>query len=190
MGWIEENVAGHDEGVAVGVLANGTVPTYMIGDYRAERHFMDGTWDGPAGEPEEFPAFLRPKCSCGWRGADIQVSVDGDGLFDQAMVGFDENKAREAWQAHVAEAASRGREEELFAEARRAVLAMHHVSDPLVRLRKLDLLEALISGAKENGVREARAADKSWTTIGEALDMSKSTAYARYNGGAIDKAGQ
>jgi hypothetical protein len=181
MGWIEEKVEGHDEGVAVGVLASGAVATYLIGDYRAERTFMNGGWDGPAGEPEEFPAFLRPKCSCGWRGEDIPVSVDGDGLFDQAMTGYDENKALAVWEAHVAAAANRNRDEELFGNARKALLEMALVSDPVLRLRKLDLLEVLISGRKEHAVGQARAEGRPWSVIAEALDVSKSAAHARYS---------
>jgi hypothetical protein len=185
VGWFDDASMSVDasvhEGFALGILPDGTVPTYLIGGYRAERHYMDGHWDGDdAGVPDGPPAFLRPKCACGWRGQDVEMVEDD--LFEMP-----ELEARNAWNEHAATVSSGMESARLIAEARAAVAALWdspaYSAAPSVvldRLRGMAGVERAVTEVTGALVGAAREHGKSWSEIGGAVGLSRAAAHTRY----------
>jgi hypothetical protein len=176
MGWIYDGVPDEEhEGCSIGVLANGVIPTYAVGNQWFEMAFQGGWWSagGNSEDPGVEPARLLPACVCGWRGK--QIAYD-----PQAEVA-----ARAQWDAHMDEvtvylltAAKAG---EALIDALGAARRAGEFDDrPLAVIKALRVTQAHIGSQLAAAVGAARARDLSWELIGEALGVTRQTAHERY----------
>ncbi len=176
VGWLYDGVPDEEhEGYAIGVLANGVIPTYGTGGEWFEMEFRDGWWSagGGSGDPGVEPAWLMPACVCGWRGE---------------RVGFDagaEDAARAQWDAHMDEVTvyllSVAKAAEAFVDAvGSARKAGEFDGRPLAVIKALRVTQANVGAELAAAVGAARARELSWEVIGEALGVTRQTAHERY----------
>lgn len=101
MDWIHPEDGGLDhEGYHIGVLPDGSVPTYPIGTRLRQRPWWGG-WGGGSREnvPDAPPTALRPMCVCGWNGVDVPIDPTSDGGWRHT-----EKPMRAQWAAHADQA--------------------------------------------------------------------------------------
>jgi hypothetical protein len=174
MGWVNDVLGSAHEGSTGGVLADGTVPAEKIGDRVFERGFdCAGFWYGTrATAPAVDPAWIRPECECGWKGADIR--------WDRARGEAIDQDAFEQWMQHVKPLTDR-QEADDAARAVRELLVEKIESLPLEsRLVTLRQLGQAVTYWTEASVKANREAGRSWTDIGAGLGLSKGSAHSRY----------
>lgn len=185
MAWTHDEFAETEhEGYTIGVLASGVIPTYRTGfDSRVVREiaFMEGTWWGVTREeaPGEDAAWMLPACVCGWRG----VRVPYTGYDPQAP-----EAGRDQWDAHMAGLAAQLPSPEFAAKAEQAIVWIdemrHFVDDaPSKTLPMLRMMRAMgerVDDQIAHTVAAARRSGESWTTIGQALGVTRQTAWQRY----------
>lgn len=174
MGWIREGLWESHEGSTVGVLADGTVPTYKIGDADFERGFDSGFWYGDnVGIPTVDATWIRPDCQCGWKGRDIR--------WDPARGAELEDQARAQWMEHTNPLAERV-EADQAAKAVREVLAEFEQLTPTARLAALRQVQQSVNFWTESSVKAARdqKPQTSWADIGSALGLTRGGAHAKY----------
>jgi hypothetical protein len=190
VGWIYDGVPDEEhEGRSIGVLANGVIPTYAVGNQWFEMEFRDGWWstgDG-ADDPGVEPAWLLPTCVCGWRGERVAYdprAQAGTGAGVGTGTGA-EDAARAQWDAHMDEVtvyfltvAKAG--EALIEALDVARLGGEFDGRPLAVIKALRVTQAHIGAQITAAVGAARARELSWESIGEALGVTRQTAHERY----------
>lgn len=176
MGWIREEEGAYEhEGYNVGVLPDGTSPTYLIGDHTAVRHWW-GVWSGPdEGAPTEPAVALRPTCECGWTGTDVPITPGAE---------FDEDDydaaTRDQWEAHVDQVVAGRRGRDTRHQAKSAADALTQGVHPVDALAALTDVQRYIERLTTKTVADAEASGASWSQIGGALGVAKQTAHRKY----------
>ena len=175
MGWVFDGVPDEaHEGHPVGVLANGVIPTYQVGDQWFEMEFRDGWWAaGGEHDPGVEPAWLLPTCVCGWRGERAAFDAQA------------EDAARAQWDAHMDEVTvyllSTARAAEAFVDALDvARKGGEFDARPLAVVKALRATQTHIGAQVAAAVGAARAQELSWDLIGRALGVTRQTAHERY----------
>jgi hypothetical protein len=176
MGWLYDGVPDEEhEGQAVGVLANGVIPTYGKGNLTSEMAFRDGWWSSGSAsdDPGVEPAWLLPTCACGWRGQRTAYGPQA------------EDAARAQWDAHMDEVTvyllSVAKAAEVLIKALEAAReAGEFDSRPLAVIKALRVTQAHVGSQMAAAVGAARAQELSWELIGEALGVTRQTAHERY----------
>lgn len=176
MGWLYDGVPdGEHEGYAVGVLANGVIPTYATGSLWSEMEFRDGWWSSgsTADDPGVEPTWLLPACVCGWRGQRIAYDPQA------------EDAARAQWDAHMDEVTiyllSVAKTAEVLVGALETARKAGEFDDrPLAVIKALRVTQAHVGSEIAAAVGAARAQELSWEHIGEALGVTRQTAHERY----------
>lgn len=183
MGWNyeSEDRRHFHEGHTVGVLANGVIPTYRPGGDQyppSELGYWEGGWGGgPEDDPGEEPAWLLPKCDCGWRGQKEPREPDGAGAAEE--------RGRQQWLEHtagidatIAPLALTDAIGDLVTVLESGAAAQR----PMPSLAVLHSLQATVEWAITETVGAARAErpQPSWAKIGGTLRLGRQTAWERY----------
>lgn len=178
------------EGYALGVLADGTTPTYRIRDAIHERQFTDdpygpgGTWDGPArGRPDQPPAQLLPACSCGWRGTSLPYRPDPRIDKDPEVWDLTGAGARAQWEyRHVAVMVSNSLPEHAHELSEQLDAALRELADeyPRAALTMVRRAREILDRRELQAVANARVLDIPWAQLGSDLGQSRQTINARY----------
>ncbi|MFJ2110782.1 hypothetical protein ACIOEX_02445 [Streptomyces sp. NPDC087850] len=201
MTWIHEDDtpgATRHAGHLLARLADGTIPTYRVGQLLAERGFADswdhdgGWWQGPEpGRPDEQPAHLVPACECGWRGPDIPYDVHGGEVPRRGESPMRDGAGRTAldtWRDHAASAlTATGPETHRQALAHlAATLAELADERPRAALTLVRQLRELAALAEPLAVAGALAHRITWDTIGADLGQSRQAVHGRYKRPSAD----
>ncbi|MGW0786138.1 hypothetical protein [Streptomyces sp. NPDC002913] len=178
------------EGYALGVLADGTTPTYRVRDALHERRFTDdpyepgGTWSGPArGRPEQPPAQLLPACSCGWRGMSLPYEPDPRIDPDLGVWDLTGARARTQWEyRHVQVVSSNSIPEDHAERLTELDTALRELADeyPRAALAMVRQLRETIDRRELQAVANGRVLDIPWAQLGSDLGQTRQSINARY----------
>lgn len=176
MGWLHHAVSDEEhEGCALGVLANGVIPTRGTGNSTFEIAFQNGWWSpgSAAQDPGVDPGWLLPACVCGWRGQRIAYDPQA------------EDAAHAQWNSHMDEVTicllPVAKAVEMLVDAlETARKTGSYDGKPLGAIKALQTAQTYLGSQIAIAVGAARAQQSSWERIGEALGVTRQTAHERY----------